>query len=303
MKYFKIFVVIALCVSLFVNFNLLSKLDNLENRVNSISSNQHQVINSVNSQTNDIRNIINDMKREQSWLSPISTTTKVTDIDQGKVLVSFEWQVKELKDNSKVVLNYKYSDEKEYISMDAVEKGNGLFEASIPIEVVLEPQWIINITGISKNIEGQKEAIIEESKRANQLDISYFVSVTHNDTVKSSDINISPIESLGVQYYGYLETYTDISQDNSFSVSILGFPSSSETSTVLKEVYLKKYKNGRLLDEEKLASNDINGDIPVREGALAFSTKPSDEKLDFSRLVIKVIYSDGTSFEEEIYSN
>lgn len=40
--------------------------------------------------------------------------------------------------------------------------------------------------------------------------------------------------------------------------------------------------------------------MPTRENALAFHTKPSDETLDHSRLVIKAVYSDGASFEKEI---
>ncbi len=306
MKYFKAFTVIALSVSLFVNFNLLSKLNDLENRINSISSYQSQVISSVNSQSNNIRNIINDIKKEQSWLSPISIATKTTDIDQGKAVVDFEWQVKELKDNSKVVFNYKMGDEKEYTAINAVKMESGLFKAAVPIEVTLEPEWRIKMNDRSKGEEAQKERAvrekkIEENNRYNQLSINYFVSVTNNDIMKSSNINNTRIKNLGVKHYGLIETYTYIN-NNSYSVSVVGFPIYNETSKVLKEVYLKKYKNGKYLDEEKLVSDSINKEgIPTRENALNFHTEPSDEKLDCNSLVVKVIYNDGAAFEKEIY--
>lgn len=309
MRYFRIFVVIALCVSLFVNLNLLSRLDNLVNRVNSISSNQSQVLNSVNSQTNNVRNIINDMKREQSWISFNSTTTKTTDIDQGKAEVNFAWQVKELKDNSKVVFNYKHGDETEYTAINAVEQGNGLFAATVPVEVSLEPEWQIQIIDRSKGSNAINEVAIREKKieeniRSNQLSINYFVTVIHNDTMKSSDINVTRIENLGVRHYGYLETYTDISKDsNHYSVSVSGVSSYNENSKVLKEVYLKKYKNGQLLAEEKLVRSDSSEPgIPVRENAITYHTEPSDEQIDYNSLVMKAVYNDGATFEKEIYS-
>lgn len=304
MKYLKIFVVAALCLSLFINFSSLSKIDNLENKVNTLLNDQSQLLSRVNSQTTNIRNTMNEIKREQSWISPISANTTITDIDQGNALVTFQWQIKELNDNSKVVFNYKNGDQEEYTSIEAVEKASGLFEAVVPIEVTLEPEWRI----IGSSMDARAERAIEEDKRANMKDNSlafnYFVTVAHNDLVKSSAINSNRFNSLGVQHYGYIETHINNSNNHS-RVSVIGYPSHDVSSPNLEEVYLKKYKDEQLLDEEKLVlENDIHeAGMPIRENGLAFHTKPSDEKLDYSRLVLRVVYSDGASFEKEIDVN
>jgi hypothetical protein len=119
--------------------------------------------------------------------------------------------------------------------------------------------------------------------------------------MKSSNINSTRIKNLGEKHYGLIETYTYIN-NNSYTVSVVGYQIYSETSNVIKEVYLKKYKNVKFLDEEKLVSDSISKEgIPTGENALTFHTEPTDEKLDCDSLVVKVIYNDGAVFEKEIY--
>ena len=80
---------------------------------------------------------------------------------------------------------------------------------------------------------------------------------------------------------------------------------SHDTSIYLKEAYLKKYSDGELVDDEKLVKEDVinEGGMPAREDTIIFNTKPSEEKMDYSSLVLKVVYSDGSVFEREVYGN
>jgi len=120
--------------------------------------------------------------------------------------------------------------------------------------------------------------------------------------VKNSDINVTRVANLGVRQYGFLEAYFNIIKDNNYSVSVVGASFYDDVSSYLKEVYLKKYTNGQLVGEEKLVPNNTNepGE-PTREHAFRFHTKPSDDKFDYTSLKIKAIYSDGATFEKEIY--
>jgi len=283
MKHFKIIVVGGLCASLLSNYILFTKLDVMDNKINNISSYQHQVISTVNSQVGNINNTINKIKEDQSWLSAINVDTVIDASDKNKAMVNFEWQVKELKNNSEVLFNYKKNEEKEYKSIKAEDKGNGFFIVVIPVEIKPEPNW---------------------NYQENQLSFDYYISVSHDDMIKSGEINIARIEDIGARYYGYLEVRTEIDRDKNYNLSVMS-GKMYDTSIYLQEAYLKKYNDDdQLVDEEKLVEENVEneGGIPVREHTAVFQNKSSEEKMDYSSLVLKVVYSDGSVFEREIYS-
>ena len=304
MKHFQIIVVGGLCASLLSNYILITKLDAMDNNINNVSNYQHQVISTVNSQVGHINRTINKIKEEQSWLSPVSVETVFGDSDLNKAEVNFEWQVKELQNDSEVLFNYRMGADKEYTPIKAEAKGNGFFRVVVPIEVNPEPNWNLQIR--SNNMSEKQMRVIEEKKEAfemgNRIAFNYYISVSHGDMLKSSEINIARIEDIGARYYGYLEVRTDINKNNNYSLSVMS-GKMYDTSINLKEAYLKKYSNGQLVDEEKLVKENVTheGRMPAREDTVVFNTKPSEEKMDYSSLVLKVVYSDGSVFEREVY--
>jgi len=306
-KHFKIIVIGGLCASLFSNYILFTKLDVMDNKINNVSNYQHQVISAVNSQVSNINNTINKIKEEQSWLSAVNVETVFDETDRNKAGVSFEWQVKELQNNSEVIFNYKKDNDKEYTSIKAVAKGNGFFGVAIPVEIKPEPNWSYQIFDRSGNA-GRTEMKIEEKKEAyeneRRLSFDYYVSVSHGDMMKSGEVNIARIEDIGARYYGYLEVRTEINKNSNYSLSVMG-GKMYDTSIYLKEAYLKKYSDGQLIDEENLVEENViyEGGMPAREDTAVFRTKPSEEKMDYSSLVLKVVYSNGSIFEREVYSN
>jgi ribosomal protein S8 len=306
-KYFKIIVVGGLCASLILNFTLLSKLDDIDNKMNNLSNYQQQVVNTVNAQVSQINNTINQIKEEQSWLSAINVETTMDESDKSKAMVNFEWQVKELQNNSEVLFNYKKNEENDYHSIEAIDLENGFFRVVMPVEVTLEPVWNSYIfdRGSHSNIEpvrvmeGRKEAY----ESLNQLSFDYYISVSHDDMIKSAEINTVRIEDMGARYFGYLEVRTDIDKNNNYNMSLIS-GKMYNTSIYLKEVYLEKFRNGQLVETEKIEERSIayEGGMPAREDTNEFYKQTSEEKLDYSSLVLKVIYSDGSVFEREIYS-
>ena len=308
MKHFKIIVVGGLCASLLSNYILFTKLDVMDNKINNISSYQHQVISTVNSQVGNINNTINKIKEDQSWLSAINVDTVIDASDKNKAMVNFEWQVKELKNNSEVLFNYKKNEEKEYKSIKAEDKGNGFFIVVIPVEIKPEPNWNYQVIDRSNNSSEKQMRVIEEKKEAyereHRLSFDYYISVSHADMIKSGEINIARIEDIGARYYGYLEVRTEIDRDKNYNLSVMS-GKMYDTSIYLQEAYLKKYNDDdQLVDEEKLVEENVEneGGIPVREHTAVFQNKSSEEKMDYSSLVLKVVYSDGSVFEREIYS-
>jgi len=304
MKHFKGIVVAGLCISLFFNYKLFTMLNNLDNKINNINSYQQDVIRTVNSQIGSISNTINKIKEEQSWLSNVEVDTLFHETEKNKVDVSFQWQVKELENNSEVIFNYSLGEKEEYIPIKAEDKGNGFFQVVVPIEVTMEPNWNFQVAGY--NVDGKTMRAIEEKKEAfqmgNRVDFNYYISVSNGEVIKSSEISNARIGDIGTRYYGYLEVRTELNKNNNYNLSVISGKMHG-TSTYLEEAYLKKYKDGNLVDEEKLENINIvnEGGMPEREDTAIFENKSGDE-MDYNSLVLKVVYSDGAVFEREVYS-
>ena len=304
-RVFKIIVVGGLCLSLAFNGVMFSKINNIENRMNTLSNYQHQMINAFNAQIGQISSTVNQIKEDQRWVSAVSVKTEMNDADKKEIRMIFEWQVKELQNNSEVFFNYKRTEEEGYHSIKAEDLRNGFFRVVMPIEATLEPVWnayILDRGSRSTNepirvIEGR----IESKERVNQVSLDYFVSVDHGDLMKSSEVNTVHIEDMGARYYGYIEVTTDIDRNNHYSLSVINVKASN-TSSYLNEVHVKKYRDGQLIEKEELEKTSVmyEGDTPAREDTTEFY-KSASEEFNYDRLVLKAIFSDGSTFESEIY--
>ncbi|MFS0862601.1 hypothetical protein [Fredinandcohnia sp. 179-A 10B2 NHS] len=301
MKYVKIIILIIVASSLLLNFFLFSKITTIENSLENISLSQMDIMSNVSEQTSNVTNIIEDFKQEQSWISTVQWEIQDQNVKNGKANLYFKWQVKELVPNSLVAIHYKYGDKQEYQSVTAKTPGDGLFEASVPIEVNVEPEWSVN-TIISNN----NQTMVEESVRGyeeyskeeiDKNDFSYYITVSNEDVIKSSEIDTVHLGELAMRYYGYLETSVYLEGDD-FSVSVTQYK--NESDIFLEEAYLIKYKNNTKVEEEKLDTSNYNDEDPYgpeREHSIHFPSKDGE----FNSLLLKVIYSNGTSFEKEVY--
>lgn len=300
MKYYKMSVVFALIVSLIMNFVLLSKLDIIEHQISNISNYQSHMMNTVDSQTSNIQHVMNEIKKEQSWISTINMGVDTKEAGNGKVEMNFDWQVKELHNNSKVIFNYKFGEEEEFKSIPAVEKQTGLYQVSIPVKIKFEPQWEIRlmVSGNSERELNEKE--LEEQRKAyyGERTLSYFVSVSYKDMIKNGEIHSTNIENLGARDYGLLEAMVDITNNN-FHVLVINPVVRHDNPIFLKEAYILKYKNGDFVEEEQLISD--NQDVASRDRPIFFRMDQS-EKLDYTSLAVKAVYSNGEVFEKEVYS-
>ena len=304
MKHFKILVVGILVISLMINIRLLSKINDVEYQVNSLSNTQFNIMSSVDNQSSHIHRIMEDFKREQSWISSIQMEVGTVDLETGKTTLNFNWQIKELLQNSEVVFHSKRGEEQDFTSTPAVETENGLFEVSIPTEVQLKPELHTSISSDYMDGEIEVERAIEEKneKEHNNNTLSYYVSVTNENLVKSSEIQSNYIGYLGASYYGVLETRVDMYND-SYNVSVMVPPIYNDSDISLQAAYLMKYKDGKLVEEERLISNEeiYEGNRPAKERYIHLEKESSDEKFEYTSLGLKVVYSNGASFEEKLY--
>lgn len=292
MKYYRYFVVIALIISVIMNYVLLNKVAILENQVNSIEEYQNQLMSNINSQTSNLENVMNEIKQEQSW---ISTIDSFVESKGSQAEITFEWQIKELSNNSSVVFNYSLGVDKEFSTVPAVNKKNGLYYVTIPVDVELGPHW-----QIPQNTSGKQEEMSSkeiEERKLDQNAMKCFVSVSYDDIVKSSEIHKMDLAYLGSMDYGLLDVTVDMT-NNDYFVSMLHSNEGNGIIIPLKKVYLMKYRNKKLIKEEQLisdASSDSSNEKPV------FFRMKKTEKMEYTRLLVKVVYSNGQTFEKEIY--
>ncbi|WP_100407527.1 hypothetical protein [Bacillus solitudinis] len=295
-KPFRIFVTVALVMSVSMNFTLLSRLDQVEYQMNVLTSNQHNLTNEVNGQTNHIQNVMNDIMKEQSWISAINMDVNTKELEGGQAEATFEWQVKELQSDSEVVFNYLYGDSEEYTALKAEELQQGLFQVKVPFEVDLEPQWEVGLSTSNSNSQQESEEKWVEEQKQQKNTLKYFVSVSYDDTLKSGEIHTEQLGYFESSNYGFLQTDIDMFNEN-FSVTLTKHKV-NDSPVVLEGAYLLKYEDGTLIGEEEL---ELDNQHNPPDDRVRFFHLNQVEQYEEMRLGIKVVYSNGKTFEKIVY--
>ncbi|MFD1738060.1 hypothetical protein ACFSCX_16110 [Bacillus salitolerans] len=297
---FRGFIVVALISSMIMNVNLLSKMEQLENQVNNLSGNQHTIMSNVNSQTSQIQSVLNDFVNEQSWISRINV--EVTTTKEKKADAFFEWQVKELQSTSKVVFHYAYGNHDDYTTIPAEEIQQGLYRVKVPFDLKIEPEWE---NGIYISSENHEETKTEEEPNKiaeyNQQTLKYFVTVSYDNLVKSSEIQTEYLGHYGSSYYGLI--HSNIHIHNETLHITLAHNYANDPSMVVEKAFLLKYEGEQLIGEEEfeyIVDND-DENIPP-EHQVGFFQINELKKYENMRLVIRVIYSNGETFDKVVYN-
>jgi peptidoglycan hydrolase CwlO-like protein len=108
MKYFNVIVTIILFISLIFNFTLTSKLRQVENQLMNVSNNQQEIMSSINGQEQHIRSVMDDIQKQQSWISDITMNVNTKNSPKDETMAQFNWQIKEQSRDSKVMFQYSW---------------------------------------------------------------------------------------------------------------------------------------------------------------------------------------------------
>ncbi|MEN2767906.1 hypothetical protein [Ornithinibacillus xuwenensis] len=286
-KGYRVVVIGVLVVSLILNVVLLSRTTKMEAQVNQVIDMQHNLISNVDGQSVHIQGMLEDMKEQQSWITPI--TLDIISAKENDRQFSFEWQVKELQKNSEILFHYKLDSQEDYTSIPVKEVEQGFFQANVSIEVPLKPEWHHTVTTQDEDAkydQGIKE-ILEENYQDNEL--MYYVSVSSNDLVKSGEVQSEHLGDFGSEQYGIIQSETHLYEDN-YNFLLVNH-NEENPSNEIEEVYLLKYENETLLEEQMLTFDS---------GTNSFKLVQQKQYEDM-RLVARVVYQDGKVFEREVY--
>ncbi|MEH7225640.1 hypothetical protein V7112_17665 [Bacillus sp. JJ1566] len=273
-----------------MNFTLLSKVNQLEEQVGFISGTQQDISYRIDSKASEVYSALEEFKNEQSWVSRITMQIDTQELNNGEAVSTFNWQVKEIQNTSEVTFHYSFGDSEEYTTIPAKEIQKGLFQVKVPFEFKKEPQWQVGqITSDSYHSEevSEKEAI-----DGLQDMINFYVTVSYDDLVKSSEIQQEFLEELSSSYYGIIQTDVHIF-NSKLDISLINYLV-DEKSNFVKKAFLLKYKGNTLIGEEEL-----QGTSP--ETMERFFHLNQVDKYEDIKLVMKVVYSNGETFEKEIY--
>jgi hypothetical protein len=282
MKYFNVIVTIILFISLFINFTLSTKLTEVENQLSNVTNNQQEIMSSVLGQEQHIRSVMDDIQKQQSWISEITMNVSTTESSKDEIIAQFHWQIKEQSRDSKVMFHYALGDQDTFASIAVGEHANGIYQIEVPLSVHLEPRW--EISSRVQDSENTNSKWDEKSKEeASQPTMKYFISLTNTDVVKNSEINTSYLGDLGIETFGVISVNLDHSKEQS-SIIVTTYQTG-----IIEKVQLLTYKNKSLLEEQELKREFEHYII---------------EELDLkksNRFVLRVTYKDGNRFEKVIY--
>ncbi|QGH33721.1 hypothetical protein GI584_06685 [Gracilibacillus salitolerans] len=298
-KGFRLFILIALIISLFLNVMMFSKINKVEDDILILTDNQSMLSNNVNSQSGMIRQELDQFIEQQSWISPITMETDEKQLANGSMDVIFSWQLKEFHQDAEVMFHYKYGEANEFTEIPANEETEGMFQVQIPVEMELKPEWQVSVHESSGNSNSSSQVeVSEQSKESVKEDpgnhISFFVSVSHDGMVKHSEKQSEHLDYLGTNNYGSLFSDVNLNEDE---VRLhVYYHNVANQENIVEEVNLFKYQNDTLIEEEQFTLRNVD----MRDRP--FDIDPF-EQYDNMRLVIEVEYTDGTVFEKQVYSN
>lgn len=292
-KYACIFVASALFISLFLNIYLLTKVNELGNKIGLVKSDQRYMSSEIENQTSEIMSLLEDIQQQQSWLGNVDTEVIFTSAGNGEL--RFTWLVKELADESDVRFHYALKEGDQFTSIPATEREQGLYEATIPLEEGMGPIWQpTEIYGVTSHVEELDDVPSNETtdNLYESTQFQYYISVANVDGLyKSGDIQTGYLYDFLTELYGYVETGVYL-EDKVFRVYLHHYVAEG-LDNVMENVSLLKYQQGKLIGEEELDRVD--------EGPSNSSFEKNNIDIyDDMRLVLKVAYPNGETFEREI---
>ncbi|WP_202078102.1 hypothetical protein, partial [Caldalkalibacillus salinus] len=251
---------------------------------------QHNMITDINGQSEQIRHVLNEFKEEQSLLGQVERNVDLDAIDQAGL--TYTWRVKELKPGSEVVFHYAYGHSDEFTSLPAEELQQGLFQAILPLEVDMEPQWKVNEYTANQWHAVEEDEVSIELDQTDQTTFRYFISVTNDDMVRNGDIQTEHLDHVETSKYGHIQTDILVDEDD-FAVSLSYYTISMQR---IEKASLLMYEGNTLIDERDIERVELRSPDEHFQLFQLEQLKPYEQ----ARHVIKVRYSDGKTFEKEI---
>ena len=134
---------------LIINFVLLMRMGDLDNRIQNLSNNYNNLQSSLNSISGNVNNTLNRFTREQTWITPVQINNEKTKVENEQGLAVLNWQIKDFPEGAEVAFHYREGESGEFKVIPAESRGAGFFEVNMPVKVKVEPSINIGIFKLS----------------------------------------------------------------------------------------------------------------------------------------------------------
>jgi hypothetical protein len=278
---------------LIINLVLLMRMGDLNNRIQNLSHNYNNLQSSLNSISGNVNNTLDRFTREQSWITPVHINNEKTKVENEQGLAVLNWQIKDFQEGAEVVFHYRESESGEFTAIPAESKGAGLFEVNMPLKVKVEPFWDINVSKTIDSGKNSRATAVQEAAMVPRpaQSIGYYVSMKVKDSIKSSEVSYFDLAYLAQTKYEPIRGHVAINK-NKYNISLFEhYPSSNNFASVMVKFY---------------DGNNLIADKPVEvqkteNGGKIYSLAYEAGSQSISHLVVQVEYTNGNTFEKEIY--
>lgn len=278
---------------LIINLVLLMRMGDLNNRMQNLSHNYNNLQSSLSSISGNVNNTLDRFIREQSWITPVQVNNEKTKVENEQGLAVLNWQIKDFQEGAEVVFHYRESESGEFTAIPAESKGAGLFEVNMPLKVKVEPFWDINVSKTIDSGKNSRATAVQEAVMVPRpaQSIGYYVSMKVKDSIKSSEVSYFDLAYLAQTKYEPIRGHVAINK-NKYNISLFEhYPSSNNFASVMVKFY---------------DGNNLIADKPVEvqkteNGGKIYSLAYEAGSQSISHLVVQVEYTNGNTFEKEIY--
>lgn len=296
MRKMKNIAILFIITSLCLNIILLNKINGLSGEMRAIHNNYSQIQATMHSVTSQVNNMMNDMRKEQRWITPAQVNINEANIKDEEALVNLSWQIKDYHEESKTTFYYRQASGDDFQAMPVTSKGGGFFEVDVPLEFKAEPFWDIQVSMRGSPVGESTATIAEKNVQETRsgYSISYYISVERQGNIRTSEIEYLNLDKLAYMSYEPLMVHVDIS-NKTHNVSVID---RSLARVKLTSSVLKVYNGDTLVAEKPLEVKKEK-----RGSAAVYHVVYEAGEQQFNRLVLSVRYDNGKEFARVIFTS
>ncbi|TYQ15761.1 UNVERIFIED_CONTAM: hypothetical protein Cloal_2251 [Acetivibrio alkalicellulosi] len=293
--------IITVGVILLLLWQTYTNTKNLQNQISHLQSELFGVRSQLSHEVSSITGTVQQMRDDARWWTP--GKYEIKEISEEYSLIKVDWILNEYKKGSNVYLNYRQTDEDDFIQVEANDMGNGYFYAVFSTSVPAEPDWEVYLTRTT--LEGGRSQVyyntvaLEEAKEiyysSNKLMHEYFISIEHEGTLKTGELQNIYLSNISLDFFNPLYANINIG-DNKIDLHLNEIQTQGNPKYKVQEVFLEtRDHDNQVLINWELTQIDSSERNTFRLEARDINWERSNESL-----YLVVIYNDGFTSEREI---
>ncbi|MDR5660042.1 hypothetical protein RH915_11125 [Serpentinicella sp. ANB-PHB4] len=294
-------ILIALLVLILMSWLFWNSTRQVNNRVMSLQNQVSGLQNQVQQLSSRISSVDTSIHSIREDARPWTTgEIQFLEVKDGEADINISWRLREYKKGSEVALHYRLGDTGEFNKVIAT-KADGYYDATITVEVEVEPMIYMMTSKVEKRGNQNKEShVIDEKQnfpyeKEKYSTLTYYISVNDGDTVQTMESRVVNLDKINHQLFGTVNV--DINYDanaNKFHVFFIeDYVTNPENKIV--EVLFQTRKAGKVVEEWKIDNNDEH----ITRGH-EFRKKTLEPAKDFNDTYILIEYDTGIEVERKM---